>query len=100
MRSPGFPPSFEEWSRDFRRFRPIDSARRFAPRPLLVMHGEDDESVPTTDARQLAAAHGSADLNLLAGAGHRLRHDPRPWPSCSGGSTACARVDEAPPARG
>ena len=73
----GFPLSFEDWSRAFRRFRPIDSARRFAPRPLLVMHGDDDESVPTSDARQLAAAHGSAELSVLAGAGHRLRHDPR-----------------------
>ena len=75
--SPAFPPSFEEWSRAFRRFRPTDSARRFAPRPLLVMHGDDDESVPTSDARQLALAHGSAELSVLAGAGHRLRHDPR-----------------------
>ena len=75
--SPGFPKSFEDWSRAFRRFRPIDSARRFAPRRLLVMHGDDDESVPTNDARQLAAAHGSAELSLLSGAGHRLRHDPR-----------------------
>ena len=41
------------------------------------MHGDDDESVPTTDARQLAAAHGAAELSLLSGAGHRLRHDPR-----------------------
>jgi putative redox protein len=77
IRTPGFPTSFEEWSRAFRRFRPIDSARRFAPRPLLVMHGDDDESVPTNDARQLATAHGAAELSLLSGAGHRLRHDPR-----------------------
>jgi putative redox protein len=77
VRSPAFPPSVDEWSRAFRRFRPTDAARRFAPRPLLVMHGEDDESVPTTDARQLAEAHGSAELSLLPGAGHRLRHDPR-----------------------
>lgn len=75
--TPGFPPSFEDWSRAFRRFRPIDSARRFAPRPLLIMHGDDDESVPTSEARQLAAAHGRAELSVLAGAGHRLRHDPR-----------------------
>jgi putative redox protein len=75
--TPGFPTSFEEWSRAFRRFRPIDSARRFAPRPMLVMHGDDDESVPTTDARRLAVAHGTAELSVLAGAGHRLRHDPR-----------------------
>ncbi|MEL0284690.1 MAG: alpha/beta hydrolase, partial [Ilumatobacter sp.] len=74
---PGYPTSMEDWSRAFRRFRPVPSARRFAPRPLLVLHGEDDESVPVSDARQLAQAHGSAELNVLAGAGHRLRHDPR-----------------------
>ncbi len=77
IRTPGFPRSFDEWTRAFRRFRPTDAARRFAPRPLLVMHGEDDESVPPSDGRQLAEAHGSAELCLLHGAGHRLRHDPR-----------------------
>lgn len=77
IRTTGFPASFDEWSRAFRRFRPTDAARRFSPRPLLVMHGDDDESVPTTDARQLASAHGSAELGLFVGAGHRLRHDPR-----------------------
>ena len=77
IRTPGFPRSFDEWSREFHRFRPILAARRFSPRPLLVMHGEDDESVPASDSRQLAQAHGSAELSVLAGAGHRLRHDPR-----------------------
>jgi putative redox protein len=77
IRSPRFPPSVDEWSRAFRRFRPVEAARRFAPRPLLVMHGDDDESVPTTDAKALAEAHGSAELSLFVGAGHRLRHDPR-----------------------
>jgi putative redox protein len=77
IRTPGFPRSMDDWSRAFRRFRPVAAARRFAPRPMLVMHGEDDESVPTTDARQLAQAHGSAELSLFPGAGHRLRHDPR-----------------------
>lgn len=77
IRTPGFPPSFDEWSRELRRFRPVDAARRFAPRPLLVMHGEDDESVPVADSRLLAEAHGSAELRVITGAGHRLRHDPR-----------------------
>jgi len=77
VRTPGFPRSFEEWARELRRFRPVDAARRFAPRPMMVMHGDDDESVPTADARQLAEAHGSAELRLINGAGHRLRHDPR-----------------------
>ena len=77
IRTPGFPRSMDDWARAFRRFRPAIAAQRFAPRPLLVMHGEDDESVPTSDSRQLAEAHGEAELSLLPGAGHRLRHDPR-----------------------
>jgi len=77
VRTPGFPKNFDEWAREFRRFRPVAAARRIAPRPMLVMHGDDDESVPTADARQLAEAHGAAELRLIAGAGHRLRHDPR-----------------------
>jgi putative redox protein len=55
----------------------VDAARRFAPRPLLVMHGEEDESVPVADSRDLARAHGTAELRIVPGAGHRLRHDPR-----------------------
>ncbi|MEY2959199.1 MAG: hypothetical protein RLZZ01_1767 [Actinomycetota bacterium] len=77
VRTPGFPTSMDDWTRAFRRFRPVAAARRFAPRPLLIMHGDDDESVPTSDSRQLAQSHGAAELVLLAGAGHRLRHDPR-----------------------
>lgn len=77
VQRPGFPTSMDDWSRAFRRFRPLSAAQRFAPRPLLVMHGEEDESVPVSDSRQLAAAHGDAELSLLPGAGHRLRHDPR-----------------------
>ncbi|WP_420450894.1 alpha/beta hydrolase [Ilumatobacter sp.] len=72
-----FPASIDEWTREFRRFRPVASARRFAPRPMLVMHGDEDDSVPVSDARQLVNAHGDAELSLLSGAGHRLRHDPR-----------------------
>ena len=77
IRRPGFPSSLDEWAREFRRFRPTDAARRFAPRSLLVIHGDDDESVPPSDARLLAEAHGSARLHVIAGAGHRLRLDPR-----------------------
>lgn len=72
-----FPASVDEWAREFRRFCPVASVRRFAPRPMMVMHGEDDDSVPVSDARQLVNAHGSAELSLFVGAGHRLRHDPR-----------------------
>ena len=48
------------------------------PRPLLLMHGSEDPTVPVSDARALAdAADGQADLRVITGAGHRLRHDPR-----------------------
>jgi uncharacterized protein len=77
IRTPGFPRSFDDWGREFRRFRPLEAARRFAPRSMMVMHGDDDETVPVADSRKMAAAHGAAELRVLAGAGHRLRHDPR-----------------------
>ena len=31
----------------------------------------------SAQARQIAQAHGSAELRIISGAGHRLRHDPR-----------------------
>jgi putative redox protein len=77
VRTLKFPSNLEEWGREFQTYRPLEAARRFAPKDLLVMHGDDDESVPTSDARQIAQAHGSAELRIIAGAGHRLRHDPR-----------------------
>ncbi len=59
-------------------FVPSTSWRLLRTRPLLVMHGADDDVVSLNDARALAdASHGLAELRIIAGAGHRLRHDPR-----------------------
>lgn len=78
VRSPDFPPDLGRWGQSFVECRPLQSAAAFAPRPVLVVHGTDDESVPVADARALAEAAGPrAELRLLAGAGHRLRADPR-----------------------
>jgi putative redox protein len=74
---PLFPASVEEWGRELRELRPVEAAPKLAPRPLLVAHGSDDDLVPAFDARVLCDAHGSAELRLIGGAGHRLRHDPR-----------------------
>ena len=74
---PAFPPSVEAWSRELRDIRAVACVSRYAPRPLLVVHGSDDEVVPSFDARVVADAHGSAELRLINGAGHALRHDPR-----------------------
>jgi alpha/beta superfamily hydrolase len=72
-----YPESLDVWARDFRSIRPIAAVQDYAPRPLVVVHGNEDDSVPVFDARVLADAHGSAELRLINGAGHRLRHDPR-----------------------
>jgi pimeloyl-ACP methyl ester carboxylesterase len=74
---PAFPPSLDAWSRELRSTRAVACVTEYAPRPLLVMHGSDDDVVPSFDARVLADAHGSAELRLIHGAGHALRHDPR-----------------------
>jgi len=75
--TPGFPAHLEQWSRELRTIRPVAVVSQLAPRPLLVIHGAEDEAVPHFDARVLADAHGSAELRIIGGAGHQLRHDPR-----------------------
>jgi putative redox protein len=74
---PDFPPSLDAWSRELRAIRAVACVAAYAPRPLLVVHGSEDEVVPSFDARVLADAHGSAELRFIHGAGHTLRHDPR-----------------------
>ncbi len=69
--------AIDGWARELRELKAVDAARRLAPRPLLVAHGSDDDLVPSFDARVIADAHTAAELRILDGAGHRLRHDPR-----------------------
>lgn len=75
--TPGFPRQPELWSREMREVKPVAEARRLAPRPLLLVHGDEDEAVPVFDSRVMADAHGQAELRIISGAGHQLRHDPR-----------------------
>lgn len=65
------------WVQELRRNGAERSAPDLAPRPLLVLHGSDDDIVPALDARAIADAHGTADLRIVAGGAHHLRHDPR-----------------------
>lgn len=77
IRNGSFPEDFREWSEELKAVSAEESAARVAPRPLLIVHGTDDELVPSIDARAIADAHGSAELSMIASAGHRLRFDPR-----------------------
>jgi uncharacterized protein len=76
--SEGYPGDLAGWGAAFATLRPDEAATRMDGRPLLIVHGAEDEAVPVSDARLLAeAAGGSAELHILPGAGHRLRADPR-----------------------
>ena len=78
VRDKQFPPDFDAWARELRETRPINLIGKVPPRPVLLVHGAEDEVVPVTDARALAdAADGMVELRIVSGAGHRLRHDPR-----------------------
>lgn len=74
----GVPPDPEAWVAPAGALAVEAAVARLAPRPVLVVHGLDDQLVPVQHARRLAAAGGEGlELRLLAGAGHRLRADPR-----------------------
>jgi len=78
IRDADFPSDVEAWASEFKKVQPLVGIGGVPPRPLLLMHGSEDATVPVSDARALAdAAHGQADLRVITGAGHRLRHDPR-----------------------
>ena len=73
-----FPGDLDAWARELREIRPLDSIALIPPRPLLLVHGANDEVVNVLDARALAdAAEERAELKILPGAAHRLSHDPR-----------------------
>ncbi len=74
----GQPDNIEAWSKEFSELRPMALVGKIPPRALLIAHGSDDDVVDPAAARALAAeSDGQAELRMLMGAGHRLRHDPR-----------------------
>ena len=51
---------------------------KIAPRPLLILHGTSDDTVPLDHAFQLHRAAGEPkQMQVVEGAGHRLRESPR-----------------------
>lgn len=75
---PQYPPDPDAWARELAEIRAVGVVAKIPPRPLLLVHGSDDETVPLADARALVEAAGdSAELRVINQGGHRLRHDPR-----------------------
>ena len=78
IRDEGFPASVERWLNGFNEIRPIDCVAGIAPRPMLLVHGNKDETVDVGHARGLYEKAGEPKkLVIIDGAGHRLRQDER-----------------------
>jgi fermentation-respiration switch protein FrsA (DUF1100 family) len=74
IRDEGFPPSIEAWLNGFRLVSPVNHIAAIAPRPLLLVHGRQDEVVNVSHARRLYDKAGEPkQLVIVDGAGHRLR---------------------------
>jgi len=64
---------------DIRLVRPVDDIGKIAPRPLLLIHGDQDTLVPLENAQALYQAAGEPkQLYIVTGAGHGdfLNADP------------------------
>ena len=72
-----FPDSVDSWAKAAQSIRIDRCAAEIAPRPMLVLHGSNDQEVSPLDARAIVDAHGDASLRIISGAGHRLHSDPR-----------------------
>lgn len=80
IRHKAFPEDVSLWSTDFVSESPRKAIAKMGKRPVLLVHGNEDDVVPVTAARELMAAggeDGDVDVRVMFGAGHRLRHDPR-----------------------
>ena len=76
---PNFPPDVSKWTKELNEISAVQSAGQLDSESvrLMVLHGSNDDAVPPLDARAIADAHGDAELRLITGARHHLRHDPR-----------------------
>ena len=76
IRDENFPQSTEDWLNGFRLVCPIEYVAGIAPRPLLLVHGSQDETVEVSHAHRLYHRAGEPkQLIIIDGAGHRLRQN-------------------------
>ncbi len=78
IRDEDFPPSKEEWLKGFEEIRPIKYIAGISPRPLLLVHGTEDEVVDISHVHRLYAEAGEPKkLAIIEGAGHRLKGEEK-----------------------
>jgi fermentation-respiration switch protein FrsA (DUF1100 family) len=78
IRDNDFPPSADEWLKNFYSISPIEYIDKISPRPLYMIHGGDDEVVPVEHVHMLyERAKEPREMTVVPGAGHRLRLEER-----------------------
>ena len=78
IRDDDFPHSVEEWLDGFRLVSPIKYIGGIAPRPLLLVHGSQDELVELSHVYRLYESAGEPkQMIIVDGAEHRLRQNDR-----------------------
>jgi dipeptidyl aminopeptidase/acylaminoacyl peptidase len=65
---------------DFTAIRPVDSVAKIAPRPVLFIHGEADETIPVAHAYRLlqASQNSQNELWVVPEAGHTRSYKAQP----------------------
>jgi dipeptidyl aminopeptidase/acylaminoacyl peptidase len=65
---------------DFTAIRPVKYVAEIAPRPILFIHGEEDETIPVSHAYRLLEASGNSlnELWVVEGAGHTQSYKTHP----------------------
>ena len=78
IRNRNFPNSVEEWLNNFEVINPVKHVAGIAPRPLLVVHGNRDETVDVSHAHKLYDRAGEPrQIAIVDGAVHRLRQNEK-----------------------
>ena len=78
IRDKNFPRSVEKWLNGFRLVRPIEYVSGITPRPLLLVHGNQDETIDISHAHRLYdSAKEPKQMIIIDGAGHQLRKNDR-----------------------
>lgn len=78
IRDKDFPPSTADWIEGFQAISPIRYIHQISPRPLLLIHGDKDDTVPLAHARQLYQQAGDPrELVIIPNADHNLRQEEK-----------------------
>lgn len=74
IRDKDFPPSLPEWLKGFEEVSPQRWVSSLSPRPILFIHGKDDDVVPVAHVLRLYEQAGAPkEIVVIPGLKHRLR---------------------------